>query len=189
MLSGSIAFLIARITLTASPCSAIKKSIFPQPIPCSPVQVPSRNIARSTTRSLRPFGLRDLLWVVRVEHNNHVEVTVAGMADDRCGQKRSCHILLRLDDAFSKPRNWHTDIRRPELSFLPQGPICIGDVMTGAPKLGTILRLGYPGKIATAMLGGDHLNQLRLLCHAKPLCRGIRATMSALPASQTLNTC
>src|SRR5262245_40123884 len=36
MLSGSIAFLIARITLIASPCSAIKKSNLPQPIPCSP---------------------------------------------------------------------------------------------------------------------------------------------------------
>jgi hypothetical protein len=39
MLSGSIAFLIVRITLTASPCSATRKSILPQPIPCSPVQV------------------------------------------------------------------------------------------------------------------------------------------------------
>jgi hypothetical protein len=40
MLSGSIAVLIARITFTASPCSAIRKSILPQPMPCSPVQVP-----------------------------------------------------------------------------------------------------------------------------------------------------
>jgi hypothetical protein len=45
MLSGSIAFLIARITLTASPCSATKKSILPQPMPCSPLHVPSSDNA------------------------------------------------------------------------------------------------------------------------------------------------
>jgi hypothetical protein len=50
MLSGSIAVLIARITLTASPCSAIRKSILPQPMPCSPVQVPSSDSARWTSR-------------------------------------------------------------------------------------------------------------------------------------------
>src|SRR6516165_530356 len=103
------------------------------------------------------FGLLDFLWVVRVEHNSHMEVTVTHMADDRCGQKGTCHILLRFGDAFGKPRNRDTHISRPELPSLPQGPISIDDVMTGPPKLGTILRLSDPGKIATAMLGGDHL--------------------------------
>src|SRR6266403_2326001 len=37
---GSSACLMLRITATASPCSAIRKSILSYPMPCSPVHVP-----------------------------------------------------------------------------------------------------------------------------------------------------
>ncbi len=48
--SGSSARLIARITGTASPCSASRKSSLPMPMPCSPVEVPLMASARITTR-------------------------------------------------------------------------------------------------------------------------------------------
>ena len=51
MLSGWIAVLIARDTHRLA-MLATRKSILPQPTPCSPVQVPSRDNARWTSRSL-----------------------------------------------------------------------------------------------------------------------------------------
>ena len=41
------------MTLTASPCSAVRNFILPRPMPCSPVQVPSIASARMTRRSFR----------------------------------------------------------------------------------------------------------------------------------------
>src|SRR6266851_5647024 len=52
MLSGSSARFSVRMTETASPCSATRKSILPLPMPCSPVEVPSMAMARSTSCSL-----------------------------------------------------------------------------------------------------------------------------------------
>jgi hypothetical protein len=67
-------FLISRIAsfirLSASsprPCSAVRNSILPKPMPCSPVQVPPmRSRARWTRRSLSAWPRRPLR-IVRVE--------------------------------------------------------------------------------------------------------------------------
>ena len=66
--SGSSARLIARIASSAgAPCSAGRYFILPCPTPCSPVQVPSMASARSTSRSMKRLGARDLVGVVHVD--------------------------------------------------------------------------------------------------------------------------
>src|SRR5208337_2653282 len=93
-------------------------------------------------------------------------MAVSGVANDRCRQKGSGEVLLGFFDTFGQLRNRHTYIGRPELPALAQRLIGVCHVMARAPKPVPILRLSSPGKTGAAMLGGDHLNHLRLLYHA-----------------------
>src|SRR5580693_2001257 len=115
---------------------------------------------------VEPFSLRHFFRIVRIEHESDVKITVSGMANDWCGQKGAGKVLLRFGDAFGQSRNRDADIGRPELCALAQRLISVDDIMARPPKLPAILRLGSPGKIGAAMLGGDHLDHPRLFRHA-----------------------
>ena len=73
----------ARGSGTRSPCSCSRCSIFPSPMPCSPVHVPPRSSAHATSSRLSRRDPRALVRVVRVEHDEDVVVAVAGVGDDR----------------------------------------------------------------------------------------------------------
>ena len=86
--AGRARCLIARITFSASPCSAFRYFILPRPTPCSPEQVPPIRSARSTRRCAVGRDARHLLRLLGIDHQDQVEVAVAGVADQRRGQAR-----------------------------------------------------------------------------------------------------
>src|SRR6516162_10331773 len=95
--------------------------------------------------------LRHLSRVVRIEHDYQVEVAVADMADNRRWQEGGRDVPLRRDNALGQPRNRYTDIGCQDLAARAQRPVGIDDVMPCPPELPTVLRLGRPGEIGTAM--------------------------------------
>ena len=68
--------------------------------------------ARSTRRSQKAFGARDLVGVVHVDQQREVEVAVADMADDRRQQTLSAMSCCVCGHAFGEPRDRHADIGR-----------------------------------------------------------------------------
>ena len=80
MLSGSIARLIARITAIASPCSAVRKSILPEP---DPVLAGAGSVHRQCTHNqsmIEALHLRDFHLVIGIEQEGDVKISVADVS-------------------------------------------------------------------------------------------------------------
>ena len=120
MSCGSSACLIVRMMSTPWPSSWRRKPILPWPMPCSPVQVPSMAIARMFSRATNFSDSAISFGSFDVHQHQHVEIAVAGMADDRRDQPHLGNVGLGLGDAFGKPRDRHADIGRQALGAGPQ---------------------------------------------------------------------
>src|SRR3979490_2858957 len=68
---------------------------------------------------VQPLGARQVGRVVRIDHHGEMEVAVADMADDGGVEAARDDVLLRLQDAFGKPRDRHADIGRPHAPARP----------------------------------------------------------------------
>ena len=145
--------------------------ILPWPTPCSPVQVPSMARARSTSRSQKRLGARDLVGVVQVDQQREVEVAVADMAEDRREQAGSPRCPLASRHAFGEPRDRHAHVGGDRLRAGPQPARRPVGVMAGLPQPGAVLGPGRPFERAAA----DGRAAIA------PNCADCSATAAALP--------
>jgi hypothetical protein len=113
MSRGSTADFSARMSATASnPSSASRNLRLPRPTPCSPVQVPSKAIARAASRLLIHSTCFTSFFGVGIEEDVEMEIAVSYMTDERRDHARPHDILGRLLDARGEVRDRHADIRR-----------------------------------------------------------------------------
>ena len=117
--SGSKLALIALMSGIRSPCSCSSASILPRPMPCSPVHVPPRASASSTTFRTSSLGALDPS-VARPDLHRDVEVAVAGMADDAGVEAEPVDLAAREPDGGRELGQRYAHVRRR--SFVPGEP-------------------------------------------------------------------
>ena len=59
---------------------------------------------------LERLGTVDLFWLCGIDQDQHVEIAVADMADDGCGETVLVGIAAGVGQAFREPRDRHADI-------------------------------------------------------------------------------
>src|SRR5438552_4499322 len=108
------------------------------------------------------FGERDFLRIVDVHQHQHMEIAVAGMADDRRDQAHFGDVGLGFGDAFGEPRNRHADIGRKPLGAGTQRQRRPVGVVPRLPELRPLLRDAGPPKRSPGLFLGDHAEGLGL---------------------------
>src|ERR1035441_2229127 len=109
--TGSSADLIRWVRASASgPSCAPSHGRFRVPTPCSPVIVPSSARATSITPAIACSARNTLFGIERVEHDQRVEVAVAGVAEGGDRHLVVGRYLLDPDDEVGDARSGHPHV-------------------------------------------------------------------------------
>src|SRR5205807_1122111 len=96
-------------------------------------------------------GLGDLLRLLAIDQYDQVEIAVADMADQRCGEKCAGEIGLGLADAVGEARDRHADIGRESLAAGPKRQRRPERIVSRLPEPATGLGLERPLEIRAAI--------------------------------------
>ncbi len=183
---GSKLALIACISGIRSPCSCSSAPILPRPTPCSPVQVPPRASASSTTLCTSSSERSDL--AVGDLHRD-VEVAVARRArrsprSARAGRSRPGRSGPRPASSVSGTQ---TSVAR---SFVPGnhrgGGVC--GVVARLPEAGARVGVALVHDLGRALGEGDRLHELEVGGHHAPRFPSPRRTGTAPPGTTSPST-
>ncbi len=108
---------------------------------------------------LERLGAVDLLRFGGIDQDQHVEIAVADMADDRSGEAVLVGIAAGVGQAFGEPRDRHADIGDHGARAGPQTKTGIERVVAGMPEPAAVFRRLGPFEAAAAMLCGDRLRR------------------------------
>ena len=91
-----------------------------------------------------------------------MEVTVAGMGDERRDQPAFHDVALGLDDAFREARDGNADVGDNRLRARPEGLVGPEDMMASRPEATPLLGPRRPFEGGPALLPCDFPETLRL---------------------------
>src|SRR5215207_7520361 len=101
------------------------------------------------------LAARDLRFITHVAEQLHMEIAIAHMTDYGAKKVILRHVLLRLADTFSQPRNWHADVGGKNL-LAGQKCFCRPEgTMPGLPKPVSVFLPRRPSQLAAAILDSD----------------------------------
>ena len=188
MSSGSSARLIARMVSSAgSPCSAMQ--IFH--LALADAVLAGAGAVHGDGAFGQAFekilGALDLVGVVEIDQQQHMEIAVADMADHRREKPLSAASRWVSRDAFGEPRDRHADVGRQRLRARPQTARRPIGVVPRLPQPGAVLGARRPIERPAAELLGDLAEALRLLGDARLGAVKFDETASALPAATASN--
>ena len=109
----------------------------------------------------------DLCFVVHVDQQSDVEITVADMADDRRQELAVGNVALGRGQAFGEPRHRNADIGRQRFVAGAEPALRPISVVTRLPQPRAILALRRPIERPTAQFPGDFAETLRLFGDAR----------------------
>src|SRR6185503_5367624 len=110
-----------------------------------------------------PRDLRQLLLIVGIEHDDQMEVAVAGVADERRFNAGLLEIFLRLENAFGEVRDRHANVGRPRAGARPRCDGGVVGVMSRLPERIAILERGRPLEFLRAVLARDFFDGADLI--------------------------
>ena len=184
MSSGSSARLIARMVANAG-CAVLGQKIFHLALADAVLAGAGAVHGDGALGEPGEKFLRapDLVGVVAVDQQQHMEIAVADMADHRRQQPARRGVALAFADAFGEPRDRHTDIRRQRLYARPQPLRRPIGVVPRLPQPACGPRRASPNRTGRRRDLARSRRSAATARRRSPRYRETRQTASALPAA------